>query len=327
MPNAVTRPVPDDRLPADLPSLKEWQQGTDGIEHVVRRTGAAPGPTVALVGITHGNEVCGAVALDRLLHAGLSPVRGRVDIIFANVAAYRRFDYADPLRARLVDSDLNRVWSDPLLADPGGDQERRRAAQLRRIIDQADWLLDLHSMHGAGEPIAICGRSRRAMAAATRMGLAPWIVADDGHPGGVRLIDYGGFTDPDGSRTAILLECGTHLDAAAITNALHASLTFLHALEMLAPGWMPEGVERRATCDPTQIEVTETVIARSRAGVRYARPLGALEIIAEGGTLIGHDGDRPLITPYDDCHVLMPAIDPYPGQTICRLGRRISPRV
>jgi len=44
-----------------------------------------------------------------------------------------------------------------------------------------------------------------------------------------------------------------------------------------------------------------------------------LEIIPAAGTVIGTDGDRPIVTPYDDCVLIMPS------RRLTR-GRGITPR-
>ena len=38
--------------------------------------------------LTHGNEVCGAIAVDWLLREGVRPRRGTLTLIFANAEAY-----------------------------------------------------------------------------------------------------------------------------------------------------------------------------------------------------------------------------------------------
>jgi predicted deacylase len=40
--------------------------------------------------LTHGNELCGAIALDFLLSQGLRPLAGILTLAFENVAAFER---------------------------------------------------------------------------------------------------------------------------------------------------------------------------------------------------------------------------------------------
>jgi hypothetical protein len=46
-----------------------------------------------------------------------------------------------------------------------------------------------------------------------------------------------------------------------------------------------------------------------------------MEVIAKAGTIIAHDGDEPVRTPYDDCVLIMPSRRMSAGQTAVRLGR------
>ncbi len=71
------------------------------------------GPHVGLLALTHGNEIAGAIVLERLLELGLAPKRGRLTFGFVHLAAYERFDPRQPTASRFIDEDLNRLW-DPL---------------------------------------------------------------------------------------------------------------------------------------------------------------------------------------------------------------------
>jgi hypothetical protein len=47
-----------------------------------------------------------------------------------------------------------------------------------------------------------------------------------------------------------------------------------------------------------------------------------MEVIADRDTVIAHDGEAPIRTPYDDCVLIMPSRRLVAGQTAVRLGRR-----
>ena len=50
-----------------LPDLARWAPGNAGLPYVWRFNGPGRGPSVTVQALTHGNEVCGAIALDWLL--------------------------------------------------------------------------------------------------------------------------------------------------------------------------------------------------------------------------------------------------------------------
>lgn len=55
----------------------------------------------------------------------------------------------------------------------------------------------------------------------------------------------------------------------------------------------------------------------------FVRPLRSLERIPRAGTVIGHDGERPIATLYDDCIAVMPSLSPVRGETAIRLARAL----
>ncbi|MEY3273705.1 MAG: hypothetical protein RLZZ341_2611, partial [Pseudomonadota bacterium] len=118
------------------PDIARWRAGNTGVDHVHRLRADAPGPVVHVQALTHGNEICGAIALDWLLQqvqAGWRPLRGTLTLAFANVEAYARFDPADPYPSRCVDEDLNRVWADAVLLGPRDSIELQRFGDDRYI--------------------------------------------------------------------------------------------------------------------------------------------------------------------------------------------------
>ena len=145
-------------IEVDFPSLDDYAGGNAGIPYAWTFDSGQPGPHTMINALTHGNEVCGAIAVKAMLDAGLRPRRGRLTLSFANVEAYRRFDPAAPDASRFVDQDLNRVWTPAILDDTSRDScELRRARALRPLIDSVDQLLDLHSMHERCAPLTVCG--------------------------------------------------------------------------------------------------------------------------------------------------------------------------
>src|SRR6187399_129620 len=98
-------------------------------------------------------------------------------------------------------------------------REQRRALELLPFVERADWLLDLHSMHNPGPPLALTGLQPRNARLARIVGTPELVVADAGHREGARLRDHGRFGRPDGENAAdaraILVECGFHGEPAA----------------------------------------------------------------------------------------------------------------
>src|ERR1051325_3105189 len=86
-------PVSDLNYTVELtaPDIEPYRAGNTGVEYVTTFTAAEAGQHVMVTAVTHGNEICGAITLDRLFRAGIRPRRGRLTLGFDNVAAYREF--------------------------------------------------------------------------------------------------------------------------------------------------------------------------------------------------------------------------------------------
>jgi len=209
------------------PDIRPYRHGNTGVDYVHLLDSGRPGPHVMVQALTHGNEICGAIALDTLWREGFRPARGRLTLAFANIAAFERFDVGDPDRSRFVDEDYNRVWADGALDGPRDSVELRRARQLRPFVDAADFLLDLHSMHEPCRPIMVCAKSEKSVAFARQLGVPGDLLLDTGHPAGLRMIERGGFGDEASPRTAILIECGQHWEKDAAEVAIDTLLRFL----------------------------------------------------------------------------------------------------
>ena len=133
-----------------VPDIAPYRRGNTGIDYVHTFDSGRLGPHVMINALTHGNEVCGAYAVDRLFRWETRPARGKLTLSFANVDAFSRFSRERPADSRWVDEDFNRVWSDDKLDGARASAELVRARVLRPLIAAADLLLDLHSMHLPG---------------------------------------------------------------------------------------------------------------------------------------------------------------------------------
>lgn len=303
------------------PHIEPYRASSSGVEFVHVFDSGRAGPTVMLQALTHGNEFCGAHALIDALKSGLYPQAGKLIVAFGNVAAFARFDFNDPDASRYIDEDYNRVWADDVLYGPRDSAELRRARELRPFVDEADFLLDLHSMHEPGRPIMVCGMIDKHLELARKVGLPADLLIDTGHPAGLRMRDRGGFNDLASPKRALLIECGQHWEKRAVDVARDTTLRFL-----AATGSVPfDSIAPRLTVPlPSAqcvVRVTEPVVARSMA-FEFLVPIEGLGIVPKAGTPIARDGDVVWSAPYDDTVLVMPSMRHLkPGNTQVRLGR------
>lgn len=313
--------TPPDLLP---PDLSPHAAGNTGTPYVHLLDSGRPGPTVMLQALMHGNELCGAIALDRLLReqVGAQLRRGRLILAFANIEAFLRFDAAHPFDSRCVDEDMNRVWADAVLQGPRDSLELRRARALLPFVEQADVLLDLHSMQEDGAPaLAICGTQDKSAALARALGQPATLMVDTGHAAGLRLIDRPGFADPASPRQALLVECGAHWARESAEMAFDVCLRLLVQQGLVDAAWAQARLPLAAATQQRLLRVTSAWTAQSE-DFRFLRDVHHLDCIPRAGTPLAEDGGRLRATPFDDCVLVMPTQRPLKaGQTAVRLGR------
>jgi predicted deacylase len=301
-----------------FPELRRWEKAAAPYIHVLES--GKPGPTVMVTALTHGNEVSGAVVVDALLAAGLKPRKGTLIFSFNNIEAYHSFDAKTPFKSRLVDEDFNRTWG--RLDQPANTVETRRAQVVKPFIERADLLLDLHSMHDDGVPLMLAGPLDKGVALAKKVGAPVDIIRDAGHAAGMRMRDYGGFGDPKSSKNALLIETGQHWRASSVTVAKDVTARFLAETGIVEAADLPAGWKQPTPSKQRVVEVTHAV-ATKRGNFIPVRHFEGQELIAEAGTVLGHDDGEPVTTPYDNCVLVMPSSNRplRPGVTVVRLGR------
>lgn len=320
---AAERATSSPPIEVAFPDIEAYAQGNTGIPYCWTFASGRPGPHVVLQALTHGNEVCGAIALDWALREEVRPARGTLSFVFANVAAYRRFDTAEPFASRCVDEDFNRLWNPDVLDGPRDSTELSRARELRPLYDRAEYLLDLHSMSEPCPPLAMAGLRRKGLALARALGAPQHVVIDGGHAAGRRLRDYAFFDDERDPRAALLVECGQHWEAPAPVVAVQTLLRFLKHFHMAEQRLLDAALAAETLPPQKLIEVTTTVTIQSDR-FAFTAPVQALQTIPAAGTVYALDGDTPVRTPHDDCVLVMPTRRPKRGETAVRLGRYVS---
>ncbi len=306
----------------EAPDISPYKAGNTGIDYITSFEAAEPGPHVMITAVVHGNELCGAIALDWLMKLDVRPKRGRLSLGFMNVAAYTRFDPAEPLASRFVEEDFNRLWDAETLDGPRQSVELTRAREVRPFLDTVDRLLDIHSMQHATGALMLSGPLDKGRRLAEGTGVPELVVMDEGHAAGRRMRDYADFRNEASPRDALLVECGQHWEKSSEIMAKETALRFLlytGAVDMdfAGPHLGPQPPKQKI------VEVTHPVTIRTDR-FRFAEDYRGLETIAKAGTVLGYDGDEPVVTPHDDCVLIMPSRRLNRGATAVRLARVVG---
>jgi len=287
-----------------------------------------PGPKLLVTGGVHGNEVCGTLAIRRVLaelDAGTLVIRrGSVSFVpVCNPLAFQRGQ-------RGGDRNLNRAL-EPKPAPQ--DNEDRLANWLCPILAAHDGLLDLHSFHSGGAPFVMVGPHDNAgplepfAQAAVEEGLARvlgvpravdgWLgtyadgvaqrraqaLADGLSPESLPELHprYGvGATEYMRSQGgwALTLECGEHTSPAAVDvawQAIHRTLAHLGLIDAPPP----------APVAGMQCMRLFTVVDRQHADDRFVRDWQSFDPV-RAGEAIGHRADGSAVCAPDDGWIVFP---------------------
>ena len=171
-------------------------------------------PEVAVVGGVHGDEPCGASAIERLLEDDPT-VERPVKLIVANEEALAR-------GVRYVDADLNRAFDDS--SDPGAHE----AGLARRLAEELEGclVLSLHSTRSYDEPFGIVTEvDEPARSVCPYLSIVALVVIDGEEEGRLFAVDA----------DLIEVEAGRQGTETAAENAYRIAREFLTAAGAL-PG-------------------------------------------------------------------------------------------
>lgn len=315
---ASLKPYP---VEVEFPDIRCWKTSNCGVDYVHSFDSGMPGPHVMIMALTHGNEVSGAIAVDAFLRSGLRPRRGRLSLGFGNVEAYHHFNPQSVDSARYLDEDMNRVWIPSRLDSDQNSIELRRARELRPLIDSVDLLLDIHSMHEESAPLMMSGPCSKGLEFAADIGVPATVIVDYGHANGCRMRDYGDFSDSASGKNALLVETGQHFSKKSSVVALDVAARFLITTQVAREEDVARFISSVKAEPQRFLHVTDAVVAKSM-GFSFVGDFRGLELIGRSGTVIAHDGDQEIVTPYDNCVLVQPSVRHLGlGVTLVRLAR------
>ena len=305
------------------PDISAYRDGNTGVDYVHQFDSGKPGPHVMLSAVVHGNELCGAIALDHLLKNKVRPLQGKLTLAFMNVAAFLSFDPENPTFSRFIDEDFNRLWTKDVLAGNRDSVELRRAREVHPIVDTVDLLLDIHSMQTTTFPLIVAGPLAKGRDFARQFGITEMVVSDSGHKAGRRMRDYEGFANPESPKNAMLIECGQHWEVSSSELAIAAAWRFLSMTVVISEETAVPHLSAHPQVKQKFVEVSGPYTIKTDS-FRFVELYVGLEVIPAAGTIIGYDGEEPLKTPYENCVLIMPSRRQLPGDTAVRFGKFLA---
>lgn len=184
--------------------------------------GKEVGKTVIILGGIHGDEVCGIETVNFLRNNPPDIKRGRLILMYGNLKAIES-------GTRQFDFNLNRMFlnNDKYLTEHYKTYEYTRANEIKTYLNEADILLDIHSVKSQdGTPFIICENNAKEI-----VKYFPFLINcsgfDEAHPGGTD-----GYMNSLG-KIGICIECGTHTDPKAFERAIESVNTFLKVTDII----------------------------------------------------------------------------------------------
>ena len=282
------------------------------IPSVIHITENMRGPRVVLFGGVHGDELSGVHAIEKLffdLFVGTRKLRqGSLTLVRGNeqaLAAERRY----------LKHNLNRLFRE----DYGPEIDRtsyefNRAQELKTVLRNCDYFLDLHSAPIAQEPFMVAERS--AVDFFSGLGIprimTGWSKFSSGAIGG----DAENYANAHGAKSATL-ESGSHFEKRSNDVAYQTILSFLSLLQMIS------GFEQQSP-KPLEIVDVYAVVMKESDDFRYAEKVDNFQFFEKGKSFACQDG-RPL-TVDEDSYLLIPMKpeDTRIREEVCYLGRKVD---
>lgn len=244
------------------------------MEEFVEIIGDEAGPTSVILAGVHGDERGGVEALQKLLPT-LKIEKGRVFLGYGNPRAIES-------NKRFTEANLNRMFKpDSLLSDAEmNSYEYTRAQFIKKYLDQADALLDIHSSFVPNStPFIICEKNASSLVECIPVNI---VVSgfDELEPGGT---DY--YMNRRGG-VGVCIECGYLDDIESANIATESILAFLEAVGNI-------GSTRRDSVPKTYFRINEVYMTKTDKFM-LAKEFADFEEVQQG-QLIGTDGGVPVV--------------------------------
>ncbi len=188
------------------------------MEEVIEKKGIKPGKVSVIMAGTHGDEGCGVEAF-KLILPNLEIQKGKVVFIFGNPKAIEQ-------KKRFTEVNLNRLFSrdNKYTKNIKSSYEYKRSLFIKKLLNKADALLDIHSTTHKNAPFIICEKNANKIINSFPKDFKRVLYNFNTiEPGGTE-----GYMNDIG-KVGICVECGQHNDKKSIKNAFNAIQSFLQA--------------------------------------------------------------------------------------------------
>jgi len=282
------------------------------IPGVIRITTDVAGPRVVMFSGVHGDELSGIHAVEKLFFDFFTGAR---TLLKGSLTLARGNARAIAAERRYVTYNLNRMYKDEYGPDiDRNEYEYKRAQELKSILRDCDYFLDLHSAPIAQEPFLIA--EQHAIDFFARLGLPYIIMGWNRFSGGTTGGDGENYANAHGAKAATL-ESGSHFEKRSNDVAYRTVITMLSLLGMIEP----VADEKRADAEIIDMYA---VVTKEADDFRYAGEVRNFQRFARNEAFAFQNG-KPM-TVSEDSILLIPMKpeDTKVHEEVCYLGRRLG---
>ena len=243
-----------------------------------------------------------------------------------NIEAYLAFDPLNPNRTRWVEEDFNRLWAEGVLEDPKRKRtsEFLRANEVKNIVSQVDYLLDIHSMQKPCVPLMMAGMLKKGIDFARDVGMQMPIISDSGHNEGMRMRDYFGFSNKESQKNALLVECGQHWAKSSEIVAIETMIRFLRTTSIMDENFADDFILKNKVLNfQNDVYKVGEIITIKSENFKFDQDWQGFETLKKG-VLIGKDDNEKVYAPFEETILIMPSKRLFPGKTAVRLAYKLS---
>jgi uncharacterized protein len=293
----------------DTPMIIRKDENLQSVVHVAHGTA---GPRVVMFSGVHGDEVSGVHALEKLLFdffAGARTLRrGKLTLVRANEEALKA-------GRRYIQHNMNRMFRETYA--PSVDQhsyEFRRTQELKPLLQDVDYFLDLHSAPIAQEPFLVA--EQKSIEFFSQLGISRimtgWNKFSSGSTGG----DTENFANARGALSATL-ESGSHFEKSSNDVAYRTVVSLLSLLEMI------DGEEAQIRA-PADVYDVYAVVTKEHEDFAYAGEVRNFQRFRSGEAFATQN--RQPVRVQEDTYLLIPMqpADTKVGEEVCYLSRRLA---
>lgn len=273
-----------------------------------------PGPTVTIMGASHGDEKVGAKIVDQLRHElANEEIHGKIYLIIGNPKALQ----AD---VRYIDHDLNRLFGkqfhELLLADKDQlSDEQVRAIEISSILKKSDYLLDIHATIKPSIPFIYCENTPEHLSLAPLFQTQYAVSARNTFRRDDLVSSADNFVDQHGG-LAFTYESGWNKDLSHFQEVITNTKRFLQFL-----GVSFFLVEKPKMKMFKHILIYDDIIPETHT-FHFCEDYGNFHFI-EAGETIAYDNEIP-ITAKKDSYIVFPKKRIQQGHVACYLARQNS---